>query len=347
MAGLTQLPDIEGFIGPRSEKASNELEVIKDLNNLVRRHLSSDDIGIVSRFFKSLLLPTNSKDLYYVISRGEGDEEKWNEYAGTIWTTMAGGKSYLTAQDLSQQLIAMNRDPERGRDLFVQLDESLDGQVTEDEVTKLVHKIGLQLNRRTQAMSGIRHLMQKLEIVMSVLMLGLIICIYGKSLSHHLPNEPRTNVSQVIFFADKEIRSNIGNLWTGIVGLSFAFSGAVTEFVNSSVFCFGKHPYDIGDYVDVKGKKYVVARIFLTHTNFEQVQNEHVRGLVTQMSHASLISEPIVNWTRTLEEATHRHAKSDDDDSARTGERNDKLANLVEAKLDHLKAVDGTKRKEE
>jgi len=143
------------------------------------------------------------------------------------------------------------------------------------------------------------------------------------------------------------MRSNIGNLWTGIVGLSFAFSGAVTEFVNSSVFCFGKHPYDIGDYVDIKAKKYVVARIFLTHTNFEQVHNENVRGLVTQMSHASLISEPIVNWTRTLEEATHRHARVDGEDFNRTVNRNDTLAELVSAKLDHLRTVDGVKAKAE
>ncbi|KAK5092198.1 hypothetical protein LTR70_005853 [Exophiala xenobiotica] len=316
---LISIQYIEGFIGPRAEKASDELLVLKDLNHLVRRHLSSDDIGIVSRFLKSLLLPIDSKDLYYVISRGEGDEDIWNEYAGNIWTTISNGRSFLTAQDLSRQLTDMNRDPERGRDLFLQLDDSLDGQITEDEVTKLVHKIGLQLNRRTQAMSGIRHLMQKLEIVLSILMLGLILCIY------------------VIFFSNKDMRSNIGSLWSGIVGLSFAFSGAVTEFVNSSVFCFGKHPYDIGDYVDVKGKKYVVARIFLTHTNFEQVQNEHIRGLVTQMSHASLIAEPIVNWTRTLEEASGRHARAEGESGAVAGERDDAVARLVVAKLEHLK----------
>ena len=63
---------------------------------------------------------------------------------------------------------------------------------------------------------------------------------------------------------------------------------------------------------------------------------------MTQMSHASLISEPIVNWTRTLEEATRRHAKVDGDDFTRTCNRNDNLASLVEAKLGYL-----TKTKEE
>ncbi|KAK5088543.1 hypothetical protein LTS08_001051 [Lithohypha guttulata] len=315
---LIKIQYIEGFIGPRAEKASNELEVIKDLNNLVDRHISSDDISILTKLFNKLFLPTNSNDLYYIISRGEGDEEKWNEYAANIWSSITNGRTFLTMSDLSQQLIAMNRDPERGRDLFLQLDESCDGQITEDEVTRLVHRIGLMLNRRTQAMTGIQRLMQKLEIVLTILVLGLIVFLY-------------------VQFFEQDYAKNIGSLWTGIVGLAFAFSGAVSEFVNSSVFCFGKHPYDIGDFVELKGKKFIVSNIFLTHTNFEQVQNEHVRGLATQISHAALATEPIINWTRTVEDATRRHAKAEDESGARDVQRNDHVAELVTAKLEHLR----------
>lgn len=218
---LIKIQYIEGFIGPRAEKASNELEVIKELNSLVKRHVDTDDISILSKIFNKLFLPINSNDLYYLISRGEGDEEKWNEYADSIWSQISGARAYLTVYDVSQQLIAMNRDPEAGRDLFHQLDESCDGQITEDEVHKLVARIGLMLNRRTQAMSGIRRLMSKLELVLTIVMLGLILFIY------------------VQFFEEKYAK-NIGTLWTGIVALSFAFSGAVSEFINSSVFCFGK-----------------------------------------------------------------------------------------------------------
>lgn len=147
-------------------------------------------------------------------------------------------------------------------------------------------------------------------------------------------------------FFEKDLAKNIGNLWTGIVGLAFAFSGAVSEFVNSTVFVFGKHAYDVGDFVEVKGKKYIVSRIFLTHTNFEQVQNEDVRGLFTQMSHASLAAEPIVNWTRTVEEAARRHAKSEADAGQKTGAREDNVAALVVQKLEHLKMVDGVSKQE-
>lgn len=218
---LIKIQYIEGFIGPRAEKASNELEVIKDLNNLVKRHVDTDDISFVGKIFNKLFMPINSSDLYYIISRGEGDEDKWTEYADQLWSQIAGSRPYLTIYDVSQQLISMNRDPEHGRDLFVQLDDSCDGQITADEVSKLVSRVGLQLNRRTQAMAGIRRLMQKLEIVLTIVVLGLILFIY-------------------VQFFEQEYAKNIGTLWTGIVALSFAFSGAVSEFINSSVFCFGK-----------------------------------------------------------------------------------------------------------
>ena len=125
-----------------------------------------------------------------------------------------------------------------------------------------------------------------------------------------------------------------------MVGLAFAFSGSVAEFVNATVFCFGKHPYDVGDFIEIKDKKYVVSKIYLTHTQFEQVQNEHVRGLVCQMSHASLQTEPITNWTRTVEDATKRHAESASKKDDKNSTREEEIARLVSAKLTYLQRAE-------
>ena len=69
--------------------------------------------------------------------------------------------------------------------------------------------------------------------------------------------------------------------------------------MNSCVFVFAKHAYDVGDFVLVKDRKLVVKRIFLTHTNFEQVENPEERGKCVQISHGPLSAEVIVNWTRS------------------------------------------------
>lgn len=197
---LIKIQYIEGFIGPRAAKAHHELQVIKELNHLVSRHIEIGDAGMLSKIFKKLFHPTNPRDLYYLISRGEGDEDKWNEYASNIWATIAGGKDSLASEDICKQLISVNRDPTKGRDLFRELDNSLDGEVTEDEVTALVHRTGLQLNRRTQAMAGIKHLTSKLETFMTILTFLLIIFVYGK-----LPS-PSTSHSLIIIQHKYSIR---------------------------------------------------------------------------------------------------------------------------------------------
>lgn len=177
---LITIQYIEGYIGPRTERASNELETIKALQDLVNPHLDHSHIGFFAKMLRKLLMPINSRDPYYLISRGQGNDDIWQEYAFKIWSEIAAGRSYITVQDITQRLVAMNRDPEKGQDLFYALDESTDGQVTEDELHRLIRQTGLQLNKRAQAMSGIKALIRKLEVITSIVMLGIIVFIYGK-----------------------------------------------------------------------------------------------------------------------------------------------------------------------
>ena len=65
---------------------------------------------------------------------------------------------------------------------------------------------------------------------------------------------------------------------------------------------FAKHAYDVGDLVEAKSKKLLVRDIHLTHTNFQEIREgdaADATGMVVQISHASLASEVIVNWTRS------------------------------------------------
>jgi hypothetical protein len=65
-------------------------------------------------------------------------------------------------------------------------------------------------------------------------------------------------------FFQQSFAKNVAALWTGLTGLGFAIGGAVTEFVNSCVFVFAKHAYDVGDFVEAKGLKLVVTDVHLT-----------------------------------------------------------------------------------
>lgn len=129
--------------------------------------------------------------------------------------------------------------------------------------------------------------------------------------------------------------------------MSFAFGGVLLEFTNACVFVFGKHAYDVGDYIEAKGKKLIVDKIFLTHTNFEEVTDPLERGTVVQISHASLMSEPIINWTRTQEEVIEKKKVKADEDKAKDDvkgaqEKQEKAEarDLILLKTAHLRNVD-------
>lgn len=110
------------------------------------------------------------------------------------------------------------------------------------------------------------------------------------------------------------------------------------------MFVFGKHAYDVGDHIEAKGKKLIVDKIYLTHTNFEEVTDPTERGTVVQISHASLMSEPIINWTRTMEEVVeNKRLKSEEDKAKETakGEQekidHEEARNLLLLKTAHLR----------
>lgn len=177
---LSSIQYIQGWMGPRSQRASDELDTIRQLYELTNPHLTSGKAGYAAKLFKKLFLPIDDMDLYYRMSQGQGDPELWTQYANHVWDSISQGKPSITRFDIDQQLRAMNRDPARGFNLFLQLDDSCDGQVTLDEVEKLVRRVGLQLNTRARAQHGIKSLLRKLEIILSIVMAGIIFFIYSE-----------------------------------------------------------------------------------------------------------------------------------------------------------------------
>lgn len=178
---LIKIQYIEGFIGPRAAKAQHELQILKELDHLIRPPRRLSDLSTFAWLLKKLFAPVERSDYYY-ISRGKGDMDRWDNYAVSVWDQIAGNKESLTLMDICDQMDRVDRstDKEKARELFDELDSVTDGVVTENEVKELVHRVGLQLNRRTQAMTGIEHLSSKLETFLSLITLLLVVFVYGK-----------------------------------------------------------------------------------------------------------------------------------------------------------------------
>ncbi|KAK5203826.1 hypothetical protein LTR20_009472 [Exophiala xenobiotica] len=274
---------VDGFIGPRSNRAFNELEIIRDLNNLVKQHYERSDLSFTVKMLKRFFFPVEDEDFETIVT-GRGNEEMHRDYAARIWNTVTMDlhKVVLTSVDLRRRLIDMGRDPEPAEDLFARLDESCDGQVTREELETLVVNTGAQLNKRAESMQGIKKLLSKLELLLTLVMFTIIVFIYSN------------------FFNQNWVKDSKA-LWTGFIGLGFAINGVIADFVADCVFVFAKHAYDVGDLIEAKTKKLVVRDVHLTHTDFEEQGSEGADaiGMVVQISHKVLAAEVIINWTRS------------------------------------------------
>lgn len=79
-----------------------------------------------------------------------------------------------------------------------------------------------------------------------------------------------------------------------MLSLSFVFSTTAQEVLGSCIFLFVKHPFDIGDRVDINDKSYVVERISLLFSVFRTVGDHRI----TQTPNNILNNLWIDNFTR-------------------------------------------------
>lgn len=70
--------------------------------------------------------------------------------------------------------------------------------------------------------------------------------------------------------------TTLASAGTALLSLSFAFSVTCQEFLGSCIFLFIKHPYDVGDRIDVSGEQMVVEKISLLYTVLTRIDKMQV-----------------------------------------------------------------------
>ena len=63
---------------------------------------------------------------------------------------------------------------------------------------------------------------------------------------------------------------------TFILGLAWLIGPTMQEILLACIFLFVKHPYDVGDRVDIDAKSYTVAKMALLSTNFKRTDGKFV-----------------------------------------------------------------------
>ncbi len=78
------------------------------------------------------------------------------------------------------------------------------------------------------------------------------------------------------------------------LGLSWLIGTTAQETLGAIIFLFIKHPYDVGDRVDVGDDQYIVKEMRLLTTVFKTTNGKNV-----MISHSQLATKPIVNLRRS------------------------------------------------
>lgn len=76
-----------------------------------------------------------------------------------------------------------------------------------------------------------------------------------------------------VAFLNSSFSTTLATAGTALLSLSFVFAVTAQEVLGSCIFIFVKHPFDVGDRVDISGEQLIVERMSLLFTIFRKVDD--------------------------------------------------------------------------
>ncbi|KAK4892423.1 hypothetical protein LTR27_009079 [Elasticomyces elasticus] len=199
----------------------------------------------------------NSTAAHSIVVEALETERASKALARRLWLSFVGeGREVLYQSDLVEVLGQQHSDA--AEEIFHALDRDANGDVSLEEMEMLVVNVGHERHNRAASMQDISQAIGVLDSLLSVLVLVAVAFIYAT-------------------FFSPAFAAKTTQLWTTFTGLAFAIGGTVTEFLRLVICCiylFVKHPYDVGDRVDINAVELVVERISLMYSVFRRVDND-------------------------------------------------------------------------
>ncbi|TQS32788.1 hypothetical protein Golomagni_06887, partial [Golovinomyces magnicellulatus] len=137
------------------------------------------------------------------------------------------------------------------------IDADLNGDISLDEMVRKIVEVGQERKAITEGMKDIGQALQAFDKVLLFIVLLITVFIF------------------LAFFRSSFVKV-IASAGTALLSLSFVFAVTTQEFLGSCIFLFVKHPYDVGDRVDITEKQMVVDRISLLYSVFTRLDTMQV-----------------------------------------------------------------------
>ena len=166
---------------------------------------------------------------------------------------------------------------------FSMFDKDMNGDISMEELEAVCVEIGRERKSITASLKDLDSVVSKLDDVLSFVVFIIVVLVLISLLS--------TSAAGVLTSAG-----------SAVLALSWLFSATAQEFLQSVVFVFVKHPFDVGDRVSIygntgaqlKGDDYFVKEIALLYTEFKKME-----GHIVQAPNSYLNTLFILNMRRS------------------------------------------------
>lgn len=166
---------------------------------------------------------------------------------------------------------------------FTMFDKDLNGDISMEELEAVCVEIGRERKAITASLKDLDSVVSKLDDIFLFIVAIITILVFISIIS--------TSASGILT-----------SLGSSVLALSWLFSATAQEFLQSCIFVFVKHPFDVGDRVTIygntgsqmKGDDYFVKTISLLYTEFKKME-----GHVVQAPNSYLNTLFILNQRRS------------------------------------------------
>ncbi|KAK0661052.1 putative MscS family protein [Lasiodiplodia hormozganensis] len=166
---------------------------------------------------------------------------------------------------------------------FSMFDKDMNGDISMEELEAVCVEIGRERKAITASLKDLDSVISKLDDVLMFIVAVITILVF-------------------ISLISASAGSVISNAGSAVLALSWLFSATAQEFLQSIIFVFVKHPFDVGDRVSIYGNTgatglgddYFVKEIALLYTEFKKME-----GHVVQAPNSYLNTLFILNQRRS------------------------------------------------
>ncbi|KAK6371577.1 hypothetical protein LTS17_008828 [Exophiala oligosperma] len=174
--------------------------------------------------------------------------------ARRIWMSFVlEGKDALGIDDLVDVLGSEQEN--EAHEAFDVLDVDGNGDISLDEMILRVTEFGRQRQSIASSMHDVDQAIHVLDNLLCTVVFVAVIFIF-------------------VAWLNKNFTTTLATAGTALLSMSFVFAVSAQEILGSCIFLFVKHPFDVGDRVDITDNQYVVERMSLLYTVFRRVKDQ-------------------------------------------------------------------------